>query len=754
MARRTDRPGRAPAGRRSAASVRAAHGMAPASRPGRAADDPAPRSSRPSRAADPAPRPGRPSRADGRARRTAAAGPSRSDRAPTAAAVASRAAEAALAGAGLAARGARRAGAAAAALLRRSRAARVAAALALAAVVVLGADAALTGGRVHTGVSVGSVDLSGMTRDEAERAIEGAYGERLAATRVVVFADEEARATIDVDMQRLQEQALAEQLSVEEAARAKRLWVTDAGELGATLPAAELADEALAVGRADGGLPARLGAAALGRAIPVRASYDGDSLEALAASLDVALGEPRADWTVAVGEDGSVSVVEGHGGRMVDRGWLVASLDRALLEAGPDDAEFTAQVSDAAPRTTEAQARGVAAALDAALARPLSFTYEQRTYDVTREEAAAWLDVAVEEGEGGAAITVEVSPARARATLLKRIHAAATGDPVRVTLSSEGGAVTVGTDGTVVIPQVDDALALIDGELLSPARAAGAPGAQEAPAVPEGALAVPVGAATAPASLSLDDALSCGLVEEVSSYTTRFANTESTANRTHNIQLICDILDGGIVEAGGSWSFNDRAGERTAERGFLGAGAIVDNEYADDVGGGICQVATTIFNAVYESGLPVDRRTNHSLYIASYPAGRDAAVSWPDLDLAWRNDTASDLLLRLTYTDDSITATLYGVDPGYSVSTQEGEWTPGKKHSTRTERDDSLAPGTSYVKTAGADGQRFSVTRTVKAQNGEVLREDVFSSAYAPITEVIVKGPDAPAADGAEAPTS
>jgi len=663
------------------------------------------------------------------------------------------AAEAVLGVAGLVAEGAARVGRATAGLMGRSKVARIVLAVALAAAVVLVADGVATAGRVYGGVTVGGVDVGGMTQAEAEQAIAGAYGERLAGTRVVIFASEEARDTVDVDLQRLQEEALAEQLSVGEAQQAKQLWVTDAEALGATLPAAELAAEALAVGREDGGLGARLGAGLAGRDIPVHAAYDAAALEALGQSLDATIGEPRTDWSVAV-EDGQARVVEGRAGRLVSRDALAASLDEALLRADVADAEFVAVAEDAPSRTTEAQARGTADALNAALARPLTFTYEERVYDVTREEAAAWLDVAVEEADAGAALVVTVDPARARATLVKKIHAAATGDPVAVTFFVEGGAVTVGTDGTVVIPQIDDALAVLDDALLAPARQAGAPGSQGAPDQAADALSVPVEAVTAPAALSLDDALACGLVEEVSSYTTRFTNTESTANRTHNIKLICDILNDGVVGAGGSWSFNDRAGERTAERGFLGAGAIIDNEYTDDVGGGICQVATTIFNAVYDSGLPIDKRTNHSLYIDSYPAGRDAAVSWPDLDLVWRNDTSSDILLRLTYTDDSITATLYGVDPGYAVSTQEGEWTPGKKHSTRTERDDSLAPGTSYVKTAGSDGQRYSVTRTVKAQNGEVLRQDAFYSTYAPITEVVVKGPDAPEGVAAEQPAS
>ena len=198
-----------------------------------------------------------------------------------------------------------------------------------------------------------------------------------------------------------------------------------------------------------------------------------------------------------------------------------------------------------------------------------------------------------------------------------------------------------------------------------------------------------------------------------------------------------------MAPAGGTWSFNGTSGECNAERGFLGAGAIIDGEYEDAVGGGICQVATTVFNAVYDAGYPVPTRYNHSLYIASYPAGRDAAVSWDELDLVWKNDGASDVLMRTSYTDTSVTVTLYGVDPGYRVSTNVGEWTEGEKHKTKTERDDSMAPGTSYVKTAGTDGRKITVIRTVASSDGSILHEDPFYSTYDPVTEVVVAGPEA-----------
>ena len=248
--------------------------------------------------------------------------------------------------------------------------------------------------------------------------------------------------------------------------------------------------------------------------------------------------------------------------------------------------------------------------------------------------------------------------------------------------------------------------------------------------------------------------MSYGIVSEISSYTTQFVGSSATKNRTHNIHLVSDLINNSVADAnGGLWSFNDVAGSCNEDAGFLPAGAITGDEYIEEAGGGICQVATTVFNAVYDAGYAVPSRTNHSLYVASYPAGRDAAVSYPDLDFVWRNDTASDVLLRATYTDSSITVTLYGVDPGFIVSSETGDWVEGEKHATKTIVDDTLTPGTSYTKTAGTDGMEITVVRTVKSKDGSVIRKDAFASTYSPVTEVIIKGPDAEdaGADGKDA---
>ena len=91
--------------------------------------------------------------------------------------------------------------------------------------------------------------------------------------------------------------------------------------------------------------------------------------------------------------------------------------------------------------------------------------------------------------------------------------------------------------------------------------------------------------------------------------------------------------------------------------------------------------------------------------------------------------------------DGSVTATLYGVDPGYRVSTTTGDWGEGEKYATRTKTDETLAPNTSYVKTRGTDGRTITVIRTVKDESGTFLHEDAFNSVYDSVTEVVVEGP-------------
>lgn len=605
---------------------------------------------------------------------------------------------------------------------------------------VFAVDQLVNGSRIYQGVSVGSVDVSGMTADEARTAVSAAYGEHLAQGRGVIFASDEAAATVDVGTALAEQEAQAEQLSVEEARENKLLWIAEAGALGARVPVSELVDEAFSVGRA-GGVFERLAAATGGVNVPVRLAFDDEAVEALAADIDETIGEPRQDWDVAVGEDGRARLVEGHDGTIVDRSQFVERLTEGFLGDNPAGFAFVASVGYAPLRIDEAAAERTRAAVQTALDRGVSFSFEGSSWTLSGAEAAPWMATEVRSAGEGFALAPVIDEKRARADLLQRIRDA--GFASAVTVSFER------TEGDVWVSAAEGSRYPLVAEALDEAREA-LFGAFDRTGQAEGGTApvVAIGWGAAPARTTFDEAVDLGLVGEIASFTTEYNDGAGTANRRHNIHHAADRLTDSIAKAnGGTWSFNEVMGEANEANGFQAAHAIVNGEYEDAIGGGICQVATTVFNAVFESGFPVTERRNHSLYISSYPTGRDAAIAYPDLDLKWVNDGTSDVLLRCRYTSSSLTVSLFGIDPGYTVTAETGDWAPGDPYKKRTKVDESEPEGTRYVKTAGADGRRVTVHRTVRDRDGTVRHEEDFPSNYAPIDEVTVVGPNTPAAD-------
>ena len=149
-----------------------------------------------------------------------------------------------------------------------------------------------------------------------------------------------------------------------------------------------------------------------------------------------------------------------------------------------------------------------------------------------------------------------------------------------------------------------------------------------------------------------------GITGQSSARTRR--STVAIANRIHNVQLVAHLVDDKLIAPGATFSFNGATGERSAAKGFVEAPVIINGELSTGLGGGVCQVSTTVFNAAYEAGLPITARTNHALYISHYPLGRDATVDYPDIDLKFVNDTPHWLLLRTFVGSSSLVVSLYG----------------------------------------------------------------------------------------------
>jgi vancomycin resistance protein YoaR len=241
-----------------------------------------------------------------------------------------------------------------------------------------------------------------------------------------------------------------------------------------------------------------------------------------------------------------------------------------------------------------------------------------------------------------------------------------------------------------------------------------------------------------PAKVSTRQAQAMGIRGLVSTYTTEFGGIP---NRIHNVQLVAHLVDDKLIAPGATFSFNSTTGERNAAKGFLEAPVIVNGEVTTGLGGGVCQVSTTVFNAAFEAGLKITERTNHALYISHYPQGRDATVNYPDTDLKFVNDTARWLLLRTFVSSSSLTVILYGTPTGRKV---ESTTTPLISHGVppvKKEIDPTLKPGEKVVDYAGVPAMSTSVSRKVYDSSGKLLYDDTWYSSYRADPKIVRIGP-------------
>jgi vancomycin resistance protein YoaR len=223
------------------------------------------------------------------------------------------------------------------------------------------------------------------------------------------------------------------------------------------------------------------------------------------------------------------------------------------------------------------------------------------------------------------------------------------------------------------------------------------------------------------------EAKAMGIVDLVGAYTTIYGGEP---NRIHNVRLVARLIDKHLIAPGETFSFNQTTGERTAEKGFLEAPVIINGELQTGLGGGVCQVSTTTFNAAFEAGLDITERTNHSLYIAHYPQGRDATVNYPDVDLKFVNDSPHWLLLRTWVGSSSLTVALYGTPVNRRVESEVAPLVVTAAPPVKKKPDPELIRGDKVVEDSGEPARSTSVRRLVYAANGKLLHEDRWKSSY------------------------
>jgi vancomycin resistance protein YoaR len=366
--------------------------------------------------------------------------------------------------------------------------------------------------------------------------------------------------------------------------------------------------------------------------VPIRFALTAEGEQRLFARIARAVDRPARPAAVVV-RPGRVTIVAARPGRRLDR----AAFRHRVALLPP---RVVAPIRSARPAITTAEAMRARDEVRR-LRRPVRVTFDGTSVTIPAEAVGGLLRVHAH----GRRLKVDLDAER----LAIRLERALPGLVVPARSASfrvRGRRVTV-------------APARAGRELDAPATAraiaAGSPG-QPVPAVTR---------AVAP-RLTTREARRLRIRELVAQFSTPYT---CCPPRVTNIRRGVEILDGTVIPPGGPLSLNAVLGERTPERGFVPAPQINAGELEDAVGGGVSQIATTLFNAAFFAGLRLDRFTPHEFWISRYPAGREATISWGGPELVVTNDWPAGLLVRARATDDAVTIRLYSSRLGRRVVT-------------------------------------------------------------------------------------
>ena len=214
------------------------------------------------------------------------------------------------------------------------------------------------------------------------------------------------------------------------------------------------------------------------------------------------------------------------------------------------------------------------------------------------------------------------------------------------------------------------------------------------------------------------------LYKTLGSYTT---NTTNNSKRNTNVKLAAQTLNGTIVQPGEELSFNDTVGERTEAKGYQSAAAYNNGEVVQEIGGGVCQVSTTLYNAVVKSGLKVSKRQSHTFEPSYVTPGQDATVSWGGPDFRFINNSKSAIGIKASYYNQTVTVSIYGIpvlEDGVTQYLESKKLSDIDPPAPTYEEDQTLQPDQEVTVSSGSKGSRWE-TRLIVKKNGEIISNEV-----------------------------
>lgn len=235
--------------------------------------------------------------------------------------------------------------------------------------------------------------------------------------------------------------------------------------------------------------------------------------------------------------------------------------------------------------------------------------------------------------------------------------------------------------------------------------------------------------------------------DQLSTFTTRY--DVSDVNRTTNLRIACQKINGKVVLPGETFSYNQALGPRTAAAGYKNAKVYEAGQVVDGIGGGICQISSTLYNAILMANLETVERRNHQFVTSYLPAGRDATVVYGMTDFKFKNTRQYPVRIAASEKNGIATVSIYGIkeenEYTFSFSTKTVASIP---YTVKYIEDASLDEGTEKVKQKGANGIKTE-TYITKMLNGKVISTTLLSKdTYDAMTRIILKG--SPAAETVE----
>lgn len=554
-------------------------------------------------------------------------------------------------------------------------------------VLVFAVDAAVFAGRIHKGITIAGVDFGRLTSEQASDRLTGLIEE--AAAEPIILVHEDYR------------------------------WPVLPAEFGVEIDVHGTVQSAAAVTRSGNLFRKAYTRASLyfrTRNVPLEGSVDDERLSKIIDMVAEKLDQPPVDADLEFQGD-DIVIIESKDGLVVDREALATTLREVLLSLHSTDVGIPMVVKS--PNIRSADTTGAVEAARVMASAPLELRSGDQTWTMSVDTIKLCLDFTVA-GTGASAHLVPSVSAEKAADFLA---------PVAETVHIAAKRATWETDGSVatLIPAVV-------GKELNYEKTCAALTAAASRSTERTAEAV---LREIQPERTTEQAKAMGIEKSIGSYTTEFTGSP---NRISNIQRAAELISSTLLAPGEVFSFNQTVGERTEARGFKTAPVIKeDGRLEDDLGGGICQVATTLFNAAFFAGLEIVERTNHLLYIDHYPMGRDATVSWGSPDLKFRNDTDHWILIKAYADENSATFVLYGTPDGRKVTYTTSDWYDIVKRTEKRVKTDELFVGETRVKDPGQDGRSCYVTRTV-TRDGKVIRKGTFYSVYPMVPKVIEEG--------------